>query len=442
MASLARLIGGGSQDPLPLFGVWSNYSNTPGWGVYDSDLGQIASGRADTSAEMYSAYTGNNYNDGNNVSSNNFSTGWVSATPFQQADGNWLVNLPASSGWQSHVGNNPSTLQSHWPYFGTVIEQEGVRPRYSLYVNGTTVRVYPRGGTQYLETFNYNSSTFITTGGGTSTSGMISYSERLRKLAIITSDGSSFWYHEWYHPGVSLGKDYGMGSLYKFMSEAKAGVNGASYKRNTLSWSTSSYSSYSESQYHNRIILGDNGMVGLVRMTPSNQTIHSYFTPGANEASVSKTDVSSLSLTTSYGIEQGQYYGMRHNHTWDNNWFACYSPYYYYGSGINIHFVSAKDPSKGYNYQNGGSSNGFSIVPIGESKFLARTNETNADGTVGLSVGYFDPAGIANSGYGFNGSAVSNGGTINYNQNGGIIDTYYTSTLYPTLIPMRSWRQK
>lgn len=441
MASLARLITSTSQDTLPLFGVWSNYSNTPGWSVYDSDLGMVAGGRADTGAEMYSTWTGNNYSDGN-ISSNSFTSYWVGGTPLQYHCGNGLVNLPTSGGYIPHVGVNPSTTSSIWQYFGTVIEQEGIRPRYDVYVVNATVRMYNRGATMYNETFNWQSSTYSTTGGGTTTYGMISYNERARKLCIITSDGSSYWYHEWYHPGVSLGKDYVVGNLRKFMSEAKAGTNGASYKRNTLTWNQdSAYSSYGESQYHNRIIMGDNGRVGLVRFVPNYQTSHRYFDPVANEGSATASGaISSVSVTTSYGQEQGAQYGMRHNHTWDNNWFVCYSPYYYYGSGVNAHYVSAKDPQYGYYYQYGSSTNGFTIVPFGERQFIHRYNEANADGNAGLTFGFAEPEGAFRTGFNNTGSATSNGSSLNPHFSSGIIDTYYTSTLYPALIPMRSWR--
>ncbi|WP_197970674.1 hypothetical protein, partial [Denitratisoma oestradiolicum] len=52
--------------------------------------------------------------------------------------------------------------------------------------------------------------------------------------------------------------------------------------------------------------------------------------------------------TTSYGIEQGSYYGMRHQITWDNQWVAAFAPYYYYGSGLSGHVVNTDDPTRYY----------------------------------------------------------------------------------------------
>lgn len=116
MASLARLITSTSQDTLPLFGVWSNYSNTPGWSVYDSDLGMVAGGRADTGAEMYSTWTGNNYSEGN-IGSSSFTSYYVGGTSLQYHCGNNLINLPTSGGYIPHVGVNPGTTSGIWQYF-------------------------------------------------------------------------------------------------------------------------------------------------------------------------------------------------------------------------------------------------------------------------------------------------------------------------------------
>ena len=144
-----------------------------------------------------------------------------------------------------------------------------------------------------------------------------------------------------------------------------------------------------------------------------------------------------MGATTSYGIEQGSFYGQRTNITWDNQWVAAYSPYYYYGSGMNCWFINTADPTKHYYYQNSTSSSGIGIAPFGEGKFVLRDNENNTNGN-GLSFYTIDPTGAFL--YGRNrGSTVSNGGSLSNYSNSYGWDAFSTTTNYAALVPMTSW---
>ena len=52
------------------------------------------------------------------------------------------------------------------------------------------------------------------------------------------------------------------------------------------------------------------------------------------------------STTTSYSAENGNQYYTKFNTTWDGKWGIIYSPYYYYGPGINAFAMSLENPRK------------------------------------------------------------------------------------------------
>ena len=52
------------------------------------------------------------------------------------------------------------------------------------------------------------------------------------------------------------------------------------------------------------------------------------------------------STTTSYGANEGPQYYTKYNTTWDGTWGMIYSPYYYYGPGLNAFCMSIENPRK------------------------------------------------------------------------------------------------
>jgi hypothetical protein len=187
-----------------------------------------------------------------------------------------------------------------------------------------------------------------------------------------------------------------------------------------------------------RVVVGDNGIVGMARMVPSNVTNYATYTIAS---STLNTSFNTIGLTTSYGIETGNRYGMRHSITWDNNWVAAYSAYYYYGAGINVFFIDTRDPRNYFTGQNGDTNNGCQLVPFGEDKFMFNRSVENADGNVGMRLFIINPEG-ARLGR-ITSTTISNGGGIPLTANlqYGMFDTKYTSTNYPVLMPVAHWRK-
>jgi hypothetical protein len=81
------------------------------------------------------------------------------------------------------------------------------------------------------------------------------------------------------------------------------------------------------------------------------------------------------STTTSYGAEQGPQYYTKYNTTWDGTWGMIYSPYYYYGCGINGFCMSIENPRK--------------FISINQTK-SSRSNPYLAWGRTGFHGGWSD----------------------------------------------------
>lgn len=436
-----------SVDPLPTFGTYTNRDNSPYWNIYDSYMQPLDAGYQNTDSELHSPWTGINYTNGN-FSSNSWTSYWMGATPMQSADGHQSYSL--APGYAVTVAKNPDVLQSYMARWGIVIGKRGKRQRFSLWSNNSEVKIMARGVAEgHYEYVNLNNSAYATWYGGTSY-GSIGYNDRTQTLVVIEAkDGSNnYRMHIWRNNGKarSLNVDnYQTGQLDAFLKEAKAGIVGSdqtatvlSYQYRDFQWQINSSQSYNESRYRIRVIPGDNGIIGMARMVPSNVTHYATYTPSS---STLNTSFNTIGLTTSYGIDQGDRYGMRSQITWDNNWVAAYSPYYYYGSGINVYFIDTRDPRNYFTGQNGDTNNGCQLVPYGQDKFMFNRSVENADGNIGMRLFIIDPEG-ARLGRTTSGT-ISNGSGLGLTNNIqiGMFDTRYTSTDYPVLMPVAHWRK-
>ena len=431
-----------NKEPLPNFATFSNRDNNPRYTVYNSDMRELYTAYPDTNSEMWSAWTGSNYTNGN-IGSNGWTSYWMGATPFYQADTHWYWRL--SEGHGTHPSMNPDNMNSWMPFWGVIIGLNGKRQKISVWSQNSTLRVMYRGvQSGYLEELNMNSTTYATWAGGTQY-GMFSYNERTGTVVVIEAkDGSNnYRLHRWINTGEgrSFNKsNFKAGMLARFLSEAKSGitVNGsASYNYYDFQWQANASQNYDESRYRMRIVVGDNGIIGMQRFVPSNITHYATYTPSS---STLNTSFNTISNTTSYGYEQGQKYGARHMITWDNNWVAAYNVYYYYGSGMNVFFIDTRDPRNYYTGQYGSTDNGCALVPFQKNKFMWSYHVSNSDGTSGQRLAIVDLEGLKNNGRTLSGT-IANGANLDLTKNimSGIFDTKYTSTNYTYLMPMPRW---
>ena len=438
---------GYDKQPLPLVGIYSSYNNSPDCSVYDSDFNlvsrmtQATGGNAwATSGEMWSDYTGWNYTN-STINSSGAGSYWVKATPFFSADGHALMRLSPNGGLALRY---PDQSTNYFANFGVVVGPEGYRQPMSLWFNGTTLRQYVRGGFAILDqlTVGLSSAAASTWNGGTnSMRSAVGYHREANTLVLIEArDGScNYRAHVWKHPKQKLsGRP---GELDRFITEAKAGSNGAMYQYVDFAWNANGAPGYGESQYRMRVIPTTSGKIALVRFVPSNCTHMAVLTVGAGNTGSLDTNFNIVSCTTSYGVEQGTYYGMRHQVTWDNKWVACFAPYYYYGSGISGLIVNTDDPANYTRLSYTSSTCGVSLIPIRASGFAYSFNESNADSGQGLNAGIIDLSGTMGAqGYQVNG-AISNGGVLNMPSQRYWLDTGYTSTNYPCLLPVENWNR-
>lgn len=431
-----------NKEPLPNFATFSNRDNDPRYTVYNSDMREIYGGLPDTNAEMWSTWTGNNYTNGN-IGSNGWTSYWMGATPFYQADTHWYWRL--SEGYGTYPSMNPDGMNSYMPYWGVIIGLNGKRQKISVWSQNSTLRVMYRGVQQgYMEELNMNNSTYATWAGGTQY-GMFSYNERTGTVVVIEAkDGSNnYRLHRWINTGTDRQfnkSNFKAGMLHRFLSEAKTGLTTegqASYNYYDFQWQANSSQNYNESRYRMRIVIGDNGIIGMQRFVPSNITHYATFTPASGTLT---TSFNTISNTTSYGIEQGEKYGARHMITWDNNWVAAYNVYYYYGSGMNVFFIDTRDPRNYYTGQYGSTDNGCALVPFQKNKFMWSYHVSNSDGTSGQRLAIIDLEGLKNYGRTLSGT-IANGANLDLTKNimNGIFDTKYTSTNYTWLMPMQRW---
>lgn len=437
-----------SSNPYPTFATYSCRDNRPFWNIWNSRLQPISAGSQHTDSELWAPWTGNNYTNGH-FGSSSWTSYWVQATPYQQADCHWMVR--PNAGNRTYTAYNPDVMPSYAPYWGVVIGKKGVRQNFSLFHQNTTLRIMERGILEgYYDTVSLNSSTYSTWSGDTAY-GSACYNDRTRTLVCVQAkDGNNnYRMHIWKNEGIdrSLNSDnYMAGTLPAFLREAKLGLldagqgtGTASYNFYDFQWQANSSQNYNESRYRMRVVAGDNGIIGMARMVPSNASNYATFNPQSQQL---VTSYNTIGLTTSYGIEQGERYGMRSQITWDNNWVAAYNSYYYYGCGMNVYFIDTRDPRNYFIGQNGNTSTGCQLVPYKEDKFMFNASTSNSDGNVGLRLYIIDPQG-ALEGRTTNGT-INNGGTLGLqnNEQNGIFDLDYTSTNYPVLMQMPHWTRK
>jgi hypothetical protein len=439
------------KNPLPTVAMFSNYQNTPGWQIYDSELQPIGGANGSTDFEIQAAFTGQNYTT-NNWTSSSLTNSWVGSTPMHQQDGSWYLNIP---GRGFHIegiyARNRDNMDSHMPYYGTVIGDRGVRQKFSLRTQDASISIAPRGATNYIENLSLNTATYATWAGRTGY-GMSSYNQRQRKLIVIEGDASNnYRMHIWRNTNANRdlnAEQFDVGTLHLFLSEAKTAgtpastTTGVYYYYNDFQWQANNSQNYTESRYRMRVTAGDNEYVGMTRFVPSNITHYATYLPNiAGTSGGTLVNYSGPVNTTSYGWDQGVQYGIRSNITWDNYWLASYSPYYYYGAGMCTVFNDTRDPRNYYFARYTDTNNGCQLMPLGEDTFLFNASAENADGNVGMRLSIVDIGGIFTWGRDATTTGIANGATINMRPTTMLysFDTRYTSTNYPCIVSPQMW---
>jgi hypothetical protein len=124
--------------------------------------------------------------------------------------------------------------------------------------------------------------------------------------------------------------------------------------------------SFAESMYRVMPTVTDDGTVFVTTMIPTSKLALSKFTRNGVLA-VTATSLTSLALhATSYGSEQGLYYGQRRIASRDGSSVACFCPYYYYGSGVAC-FMIDKSANSYAQYNANDTGCGYNVMPFKEA---------------------------------------------------------------------------
>ena len=124
------------------------------------------------------------------------------------------------------------------------------------------------------------------------------------------------------------------------------------------------------------VAVGNNGWVGFGHKN-GNSMRYSAFNCNLGQ-SLGTTDTARQyigwqdfagSTTTSYGANEGPQYYTKFHTTWDGTWGMIFSPYYYYGCGLNAFCMSLENPRKFISVNQTKSSRSNPWVPWGRTGF-------------------------------------------------------------------------
>ena len=456
-------------SPYPTFAIWTNDNNNKaGFNIVNSDFQTIASGSMpnylggwsspdlDGMPNWYEDFRSYTYTQGN-PGSGTVTTYHGGSTVWGSADGHLMYRPNTHNG---HAGNWMNRADQQGQYLircGSIIGAAGVRQRVSHYTTDSEFQVRFRGQNYgYQDRVDLNSATYATWAGRTNR-GMSSYNDRTQVLVVVESTtANAIRMHVWRNTSYRLNNfSHKAGTLHQFLSEAKTAGPAAggvlstakNYSFYDFTWAQTG-STRAEPSYHMKITAGDNMVVGFTRFNHDgyNQMYGTFTIASTGSAGNSGTGTFNdtgvnLANTTSYGIDQSEtWYGMKHNMTWDNQWMATYSPYYYYACGINCHLINTADPTKLFYFRSADTTNGNALVPFREDKFITISSASNGDGP-GPYLYVVDPGSAALNFRRTDGTTLSYNGDLQpfnityYYQ----FDTHGSTTQYPHIVSMPHW---
>jgi hypothetical protein len=456
-------------SPYPTFAIWTNQDNNKaGFNIINSDYQSISTNAMpgwfggyqspdlDNMPNWYESFRGYTYTNGN-FSSSTVTNNFGGSTVWGSADGHVLYRPNMHGGFAGNWINRADQQNQYLIRCGTIVGAYGVRQRVSHYTTDSEFQVRPRGSNYgYFDRVNLNDVTYATWAGRTNR-GMASYNDRTKMLAVAESTtANAIRLHVWRNTSYSLNDfSHKPGTLHKFLSEAKTAgpttgnqlSTAKNYAFYDFTWAQTG-STRAEPSYHMKLVMGDTGVVGFGRFNHDGYAQrYGYWNPSSQGTAGNSgigifTDTEiNLGNTTSYGIDQSEtWYGQKHNNTWDNQWIAIYSPYYYYGAGINCHVVNTADPTKLFYFRNTNTSNGCGIAPFKEDKFISIFSAQDGDGP-GPHLYLVDPGSAAKNLRRTDGTTLSFGGDLQpYNVTSHYqFDTHSSTTQYGHLITMPHW---
>tara|TARA_B100002052_G_scaffold51921_1_gene45140 strand:+ start:99 stop:1592 length:1494 start_codon:yes stop_codon:yes gene_type:complete len=454
-----------TKDPFeqPCFSHFGGYySNAKGWFTLDHNLNM--------SNHMTGANGGyNSWTCDNNSYSTEFSNTFASSS-WIQSQGNASSNssypcLNTFVGYLGHMGMIGSSNSGGNPTPWIVGSDNGYSRRsyafrdvgtlpgethqdYAIFCEfGGNFRVCRRNANLYYMGQQYGRLpvTDIPNGWSSQMYGTCSYNRKRNKLVFMeTDDGFNFQPFVW--SNVPNLRSYAASdNWYQGVTESSSAISNSNrpldqYFANTSNRSSTNYygqasgkptNQTTEDRRRGQLVLCDNDRLVMFQMIPSyGSWVTRWNSPTVDGNGNNTGALRDMSWTTSYGIDQGTYYGSRFTQTSDGRYIAMYCPAYYYGSGLMCAITRVSDGKTLYtNWQS--SDNSIVPIPIGKSNFLM-CSSSNTDSGHGVKFIQF------NCDYRF--------GNSNDNTDPGMINNYddptrycfdhaYYTTSYPAYIP-------
>jgi hypothetical protein len=329
----------------------------------------------------------------------------------------------------------------------TLINQvlpEGCRPRriFSVYEGSPKlVEIESSGQRQVKSTYDYTSHLISGLYGSSFCAG--GYNEKTKTLVIISSPTTSSTTH--------------YGTIFKSSKDLNSVKNIKEYFDNLTSTESFNHSLSIAQQHDIVTVVGNNGFVGVSWNNQSQNTLM-YEVYDCNVKGVATgqsarqhgtTHTYTGSVTTSYGIAQGQSYYTKFNTTWDGTWGAIYCSYYYHGCGINSYIVNLENPKKFICMNSSRTGSGSLFMPMGRTGFGMFAAGNTDSSPVEFGCRNFDPTdsdettttwSVAhlNSGVQLT-TATSNGAALPLSNSYSLLHGGYYSTCYPLITTINWW---
>tara|TARA_B100000378_G_scaffold66581_1_gene49940 strand:- start:41 stop:1507 length:1467 start_codon:yes stop_codon:yes gene_type:complete len=363
MANLSSYLGGQSdprKEGLPLFGLWGQESggnHNTNFRIFDSGFRNVGSpwgGSTGTTsnyrygvmADASHAYSMNDH--GTDFNSNHTTESYTSYTNYCKSTYQidqyphafyYTASRNGHCSWQSyHQITSSFEYTVGWTKLNMVLP-EGQRPR-RLFCNRRNSMREKSGNNSCasIDHYDYTSHLLETTNDYATGTG---YNEKTKTLVMIHSGGEGDSAAKTIHIFKSGKNLMSCKKIKEFFDEL------TSVEYFTDSWPLPNNKNWC-------VVVGNNDWVGFGAKTGNTKKYCAFDCSvkgvgqnltGASRRYLDWQDFAG-STTTSYSAENGNQYYTRFNTTWDGKWGMIFSPYYYYGPGINAFAMSLENPRK------------------------------------------------------------------------------------------------
>ena len=324
-------------------GLGGNYQNSP-------------SGDVQTTAGLFSNVTATS-----SQASTTATTNYMNSTNSSGELGNYMMDAFSNSTIVSCTSR--SATWSHKSITAAMIVNSDHTNKRTVYIrSGASFRAIDRLDGVY----NYdkhNTKSYTIPGANGSMTGAASYNNTLKRLVLIDYVAAGGQFKITTYNGIDFDKN--PSPLDAFTADGVTVSTTATFTIPT--WSVNNNESY----YGLQPVLCDNGKVIVTVMFVAS-SFSLYEVNISDNVAVATLKLTS-SLTTSYGREQGTYYGQKILQSRDMNSVLTFVPYYYYGCGLRAFIINKRFGTYAIapGLENTGSSGGTQPLPYGNNGFCS-----------------------------------------------------------------------